>query len=364
MEKQKTKLSYLPLEPLKARYTELLSCEGGWFELEAGKHFNVNPVRPGIDQTAMQINTGRVLDSVNRPIWAMKQMVELLTRESGGQVYFDDFFHPGAESLAYTGQNWSAYAFCWAQTFDSYDFTRSMVSFMRPYEAMMFSVYRKTFVASPLLQDMIRVAFPSLTENEVPCVGLPFNSENVRSIFDPQMQVGPYDVVFSSRFDTEKQPGFFLNVVEALPELKFAICTGRDSLVGNDYASVARAQHLANQGRLVIHAGLSKPEYYSVLKASKIQFNCSLQDWVSFTLLEAITHGCIPVYPNFRDFSIVFGEAPEFLYSPRSVDDAAALIKIFAEMDSSAVQRRKLKAIVEYHDGTLGRIASHLLADR
>ena len=360
----KQSLYYLPLEPYRARYTELLSCPKGWVETAFAPHFDLERIEPKVDEnSSAQILTGSVLDSVNRPIWAMQQIAQLLNRARSGQVYLDDFFHPGIEALPYSGRDYRAYAFCWAQSFDRYDFTRPMASWMRPYEAMAMSILRKVFVASPVLADLITTVFPD-SEQQVQYVGLPFSSKDVAGRFDPEFRPGPYDVVFSSRFDTEKRPNFFLDVVELCPDLTFAICTGHDELKGNDYSAVARANHLIAKGRITLHPGLSKGEYYSVLKASKVQFNCSLQDWVSFTLLEALTHRCIPVYPAFRDFPVVFSKAPQFLYSPESQSDAVALLHERVAEGVSEEERQQLNQIVAFHDGTLDRIAGFIDGDR
>jgi hypothetical protein len=356
----KPKLAYLPLEPYKARYSELLSSPQGWAQKSFAKEFAVERIEAD-EAPATVIQSGSVLDSVNRPLWALGQVQALLKNYPNGRIYADDFFHPGLCALPYTGRDYSVSAFCWAQSFDRFDFTRPMISWMRPYEAMMMAIYKRVFVASPLLFDFITTVFPD-AESQVKVVGLPFNSEDVTGRFDPSFSAGPYDVVYSSRFDTEKRPNFFLDVVELNSHLRFAVCTGHEMLKGNDYAAVARARHLADQGKLTIHANLSKGEYYSVLKASKVQFNCSLQDWVSFTLLEALAYKCIPCYPALRDFPVVFQNTPQFTYSPYSVEDASALIQLLLKTGVSQDERRELNKIVAYHDGTLDRIASELLA--
>jgi hypothetical protein len=65
---------------------------------------------------------------------------------------------------------------------------------------------------------------------------------------------------------------------------------------------------------LTIHDNLSKEQYYGILSRSAVQLSTSLQDWISFCLLEAVTYGCIPVYPNFRSFPDAFGKFNQLLY--------------------------------------------------
>jgi hypothetical protein len=69
---------------------------------------------------------------------------------------------------------------------------------------------------------------------------------------------------------------------------------------------------------------LTKKEYYTELATCSIQFNTALQDYVSWTVIEATIFGADIVYPNFRSF-------PEFidddrLYKAFDVDDALTCI--------------------------------------
>ena len=54
--------------------------------------------------------------------------------------------------------------------------------------------------------------------------------------------------------------------------------------------------------RFLIKENLTKEQYYQILCQSSIQFNSALQDWVSFTVIEATMFGCDIVYPDFRSF--------------------------------------------------------------
>lgn len=360
----KPALTYLGLEPYVARYTELLSAPDGWAMKAFEPKFRVTQIVPTTEVTAIQ--NGRVLDSVNRPLWAMEQMSMLLKADHCEQIYFDDFFHPGLEALPYSGRTPNAYAFCWAQTFDRFDFTREMTKWMRPYEAMAFGIFAKVFVASPMLFDLTTTAFPG-TEEQVAVVGLPFNSREVRKKMEPTFQPGEFDVVFASRFDPEKQPELFLDLVEKLPNLKFAICTGHEEMRGQDYTAVARLNRMLTKNtNLTLFKGLEKSEYYSILSASKVQFNASQQDWVSFTLLEALTFGCLPCYPMFRDFPHVFAKFPQYLYPPGDVEAAGNMIEELCSLPSAERQKLsgRLQTIVEYHDLTLDRIGNIMLNDR
>jgi hypothetical protein len=76
--------------------------------------------------------------------------------------------------------------------------------------------------------------------------------------------------------------------------------------------------------RFVLKKNLTKQEYYYELKEAKIQFNCSLQDYVSWTALEADAFMCSLVYPNFRSFKEMYHIKNK--YKPFSVDSAVSVL--------------------------------------
>ena len=78
------------------------------------------------------------------------------------------------------------------------------------------------------------------------------------------------------------------------------------------------------QPRFKLLSGLTKEQYYTELATCRIQFNTSLQDYVSWTVIESTAFEADIVYPNFRSF-------PEFidssrLYTPFDVDSALQVL--------------------------------------
>lgn len=370
----KPKLIVLPLEPYKARYTEQLSA---WETAAFSEHFEVVNLVPETPATENRvILAGQVLDTVGRPMWALEQILMLLEYISNPanfepgevpRIYFSDFFHPGLEALAYSRIPVKAFSFLWAQSYDRYDFTRPMHRWMRPYETMAFNIFAKVFVASDILRDLITTAHPGLDDidvDRVPVVGLPFNSSMVFSQLTTRVLSKDIDVVYSSRFDAEKRPHFFLDIVEAMQGTKFAICTGHEVLRG-DPSAVERAWRIANSpdSNLTIFTGLEKSDYYAILARSHVQLNTGLQDWVSFTLLEALTFGCKPVYPMWRDFPSTLFYERLALYNPENPNSAMSRIEslLASEVDSPR-QNSLREAVLGYHNSTLGRIAAGILS--
>jgi len=62
------------------------------------------------------------------------------------------------------------------------------------------------------------------------------------------------------------------------------------------------------------------------LLESRIQINTADQDFVSWTLLEATTCGCTPVYPYFLSFPEVLEYRHQYMYPKNDVSAAADLI--------------------------------------
>jgi hypothetical protein len=105
------------------------------------------------------------------------------------------------------------------------------------------------------------------------------------------------------------------------------------------------------QPRFKLLSNLTKEEYYTELATSKIQFNCSLQDYVSWTVLESVAYGCDVIFPNFRSF-------PEFipehkLYMPFDVNSAYDALKTNVMWSSNAVKHKQLYNFPDLAD--LGR---------
>lgn len=352
---QKQNLLYLPLEAYQGRYTAELSK---WEASTFSQHFNLSSLVPELSASDEQIHVGEVLDSVRRPLWALEQTKKLLSYAPAvGKVYFSDFFHPGLEALPYSRSRFSAFSYCWAQTFDQYDFTRRLfVNWMRPWEVMAFELYSKVFVACEELKDLIVSALPH-TEEKVEVVGLPYSPSMVLGQLNCELPSNrEFDVVYSSRWDVEKNPGFFLSLVREFPELKFLVCTGSADLKGTDMNAINEANRLRQDGRLTIYTNLKRPTYYNLLASSKVQFNCSRQDWVSFTLLDALTFGCMPLYPAIRSFPATLMYDEQFLYTPEDLESAKTKL-------SSLLERRPpqtdllISAVLQQHQNALFRIS-------
>jgi glycosyltransferase involved in cell wall biosynthesis len=331
------KLFYFGLEPLKARYTYQLSKE--WMPAtflpyeKAGKLEFVD-VEGDFDPD-QQIKVGAVLDAVGRGKFAMSQCSNFLDMLNNDQVsdgdilFLQDYWHPGIESILYAldlyGINVKIYAMLHAQSVDEYDFTWPMRTWMRGFELGLDKRMSGIFVGSTIHREQLRAAG---FEAPIHVVSLPLHKEMTRAKL-PEYNESAWSkknvVVFSSRLDKEKNPFFMFEVAEAFlnenPDWEWHITTSGKSFKSMLPGAIEKMEALAEkQPRFKLLSNLTKEEYYTELADAKIQFNSSLQDYVSWTVLESTTFGCDLVFPNFRSF-------PEFipmnkLYRPFNVKAA------------------------------------------
>lgn len=335
---------YVPLEPYKERYTiQLSAVVDGWFTDvldRLGTDFVYVRGEPLRDDT--QIKTGSVLDACGRGYWACSQVMRLLEMldsgeiDNGDVIYFEDFWTPGFSAIPYAihllGIDVKLYALLHAQSIDQYDFTHSMAEWMRGFEVGETFALSGVFVTSYVLKELMLKS--GLVGCPIYVTGLPYNSKMVKKFFVRMGGATPAEkedlVVFTSRWDKEKDPTFFIKVAEHVyktdPNIKFVVTTSRGKLSGND-GDLNMLANLIRDGafpNMSVAEGLSKVEYYEHLARAKVQFNCADQDFVSWTLLEATTFGCFPVYPDYLSFPEVLPE--EFLYAKGHVEDAANLV--------------------------------------
>jgi len=336
------KLYYMGLESYEARYTlQLTEWNRRVFDRRGLDVVYV----PGLTlDNSQKIVVGQVLDAHGRSYFGMSQMMNLVRLMQQGEVtsedvvYFEDMFQPGIESLPYILDQVPAnmrpriYVRCLAQSIDPDDFVHvwGMAGWMSTYEKMV-----NHFVTGVLATNEEMVAHMRIAGWTAPIYnisGLAFGKEEVLERIGGVANINPFDarprrVGFAARWDQEKQPGFFMDLIEMYGELttepcEFAIYSG-GPLRSNNLDYVTRARQMEKDGKLKIFDNLSKNEYYHHLaNNTRVLFNCALQDWVSNTVSEADTLGCNVLYPAYRSFPETFANDPNRLYVPWSIDDA------------------------------------------
>ena len=357
------------LEPYEGRYTLQLQ---DWTERVFKKRGIDYKVVPGttIDDSKA-IVTGQVLDAHGRSYFGMSQMMNLVQMMKAGEItsddaiFFEDMFQPGMEALPYIIQQSpeqyrpKIYLRCLAQAIDPDDFVHvwGMSKWMSLYEQMCNEIPNVTILATN--EEM--VAHMKIANWKAPIYnisGLSFGKEEVQSRVK---NIKPFDqrskrVGFGARWDQEKQPGFFMEMIEhwiadpGLPKVEFAIFSG-GPLRSNHPVYVNQAKMMAKDGKLKIYENLKKNEYYELLADSRVLFNCALQDWVSNTVSEADALGCNVLFPAYRSFPETFANDETRMYIPWSGRDAVNKLKTLISKPSPSIGR-----ISDWTDGTIDRM--------
>jgi len=364
------KLFYMGLEPYEGRYTLQLQQ---WNETVFKRRGIDYVVVPGstIDNTKA-ISVGQVLDAHGRSYFGMSQMMNLVQMMRSGEVtgedvvYFEDMFQPGIESLPYimdqipAEQRPKVFVRCLAQAIDPDDFVHvwGMAKWMGLYEKMV------NEFATVLATNEEMVAHMRIAGYEAPIYnisGLAFGKEEVLSRIGGAKNIKPFDeramrVVFAARFDQEKQPDFYMDLIEEWHKqfpnvpVEFAVLSG-GPLRSNNPKYLERAYKMEAEGKLKIYKDLQKNDYYNLVNDSRVLFNCALQDWVSNTVSEADTLGCNVLYPAYRSFPETFANDHTRLYTPWSMVDAVSKLRSLV-----AGEHAQQGVISDWNDGTIDRI--------
>ncbi len=363
------KLYHMGLESYVSRYTmQLTEWSRRVFERRGIDYVLV----PGDTlDSSENIVVGQVLDAHGRSYFSMSQMMNLvkLMREGAvtgeDAILFEDMFSPGMESLPYIMDQIPAnmrpkiWVRCLAQTIDPDDFVHvwGMSKWMSLYEHMC-----NEFVTGVLATNEEMVAHMRVAGWRAPLYnisGLSFGKEEVLERIGGKACVRPFKdrirrVVMAARFDQEKQPEFFMDLIERVkqehPEILFSVLSG-GTLRSNAPKSLKRLRDLQMSQKVSIYENLSKNDYYRILNDSRVLFNCALQDWVSNTGSEADALGANLLFPAYRSFPEVFANDHTRMYVPWSMDDAVT--KLYQLIEEP---HPRMGQISDWNDGTIDRI--------
>ena len=366
------KLYYMGLESYEARYTlQLTEWNRRVFD---ARGLDVVYV-PGLTlDNSQKIVVGQVLDAHGRSYFGMSQMMNLVRLMQQGEVtsddvvYFEDMFQPGFESLGYiinqVPQELRPRIFvrCLAQAIDPDDFVHvwGMSKWMMDYERMVNDIV--TISGGAVLatnEEMVmHMKVAGWTAPVYNISGLAFGKDEVRGRVPGELRPfedRPRRVGFAARFDQEKQPGFFMDLIDMFYDqgpvgVEFCIYSGGE-LRSNNPEYVTRAREMEAAGKLKIYDNITKNEYYAHLNNTRVLFNCALQDWVSNTVSEADTLGCNVLYPAYRSFPETFANDPNRLYVPWSIDDAYHKMQNLLR-----APHHNMGLISDWNNGTVDRV--------
>jgi hypothetical protein len=367
------KLYYMGLESYKARYTlQLTEWTRRVFERRG---LDVSYV-PGLTlDNGQKIVVGQVLDAHGRSYFGMSQLMNLVRLMQQGEVthedviYFEDMFQPGIESLPYIlnqvpeSLRPRIFVRCLAQAIDPDDFVHvwGMSKWMGIYEKMVCELVRDSGGAI-LATNEEMVMHMKIAGWDCPIYnisGLAFGKEEVRERVPGELR--PFGerslrVGFAARWDQEKQPNFYMDLIELYNErnpgnqVEFCVFSGAPLRTNND-SYMARTRQMQADGKLRLYEDLEKNDYYRLLADTRVLFNCALQDWVSNTVSEADTLGANVLYPAYRSFPESFANDHTRLYVPWSLKDAVKKLEKLLYMESP-----RMGKISDWTNGTVDRI--------
>ena len=334
----KRNLFYFGLEPLKARYTYQLCKE--WMPKTFAEYPDLNFVDiEGDFDPDCEIKVGAVLDAIGRGKYSLSQCQNFLNLlyndkvQDGDIIFLQDYWTPGVEAIWYAldlygYKDIKVYTMCHAQSVDEYDFTYPMRDWMRPYELGLDKRLTGIFVGSTVHKEQLREAG---FEAPIHVVSLPIHLKQACGVLKDWYTANGDEVekknviVYSSRLDKEKNPFFMMRVAEEFleknPDYEWHVTTSGKSFRSMLPGVLDAMNELAKeQPRFKLLSGLTKEEYYIELSTCRVQFNSSLQDYVSWTVIESTMFGADIVFPDFRSF-------PEFidqdrLYKPFDLQSA------------------------------------------
>jgi hypothetical protein len=258
---------------------------------------------------------------------------------------------------------------CLAQSIDPDDFVHvwGMQKWMGLYEKMVDSFADIVLASNEEMAMHMKIAGWEAPIYNIS--GLAFGKDEVRARVAGPLK--PFKeralrVGFAARWDQEKQPDFFMDLIEewnrrsemvmdqSNQKVEFCIFSGA-KLKSNNDSYMARTRDLQARGLLTVYEDLEKNDYYNLLNDTRVLFNCALQDWVSNTVSEADTLGCNVLYPAYRSFPETFANDASRLYVPWSIDDAIEKIRPLLH-DAHPLQGR----ISEWTNGCINRICDIL----
>jgi glycosyltransferase involved in cell wall biosynthesis len=361
------KIFYMGLEPYEGRYTLQLT---DWSERAFKKRGIEYVIVPGTTiDNSKAIVTGQVLDAHGRSYFGMSQLMNLVKMMKNGEItsedaiFFEDMFQPGMEALPYilqqSPENYRPKIFlrCLAQAVDPDDFVHvwGMSKWMSLYEEMCNEIPNVHILATN--EEM--VAHMRIANWRAPIYNISGLSFGKQEVLSRVKAIKPFDqrtkrVCFAARFDQEKQPDFFMDLIQRVrrqdPSIEFAVFAG-GPLRSNNEKYLTRARELESKGDLKIYENLKKDQYYELLADSRVLFNCALQDWVSNTVSEADTLGCNVLYPAYRSFPETFANDRDRLYVPWSQEDAYQKLNILLMRPHTNIGK-----ISDWTDGTIDRM--------
>jgi glycosyltransferase involved in cell wall biosynthesis len=356
----------LPLEPLEERYTEQW---WRWFQAWLKSHNVEHCFIPG-EALTTSVESGKVLDIEGTNYWKATQLAAVCRlfkngygRVKDGDKFFTmDLWHPGLEAIKYMAVleniDVEIYGFLHAGSYTTEDFAAPMAPWAQHFEAGWITMCDKVFVGSQYHKDKIiatRASSASMIEDweeKIIVTGCPLTlaGEGAGNWVLTPVAGREKIIIFPHRWDYEKRPGVFVDMMNELWERRqdFHVLI----------TSSRRKQERPELGRArfpyVVQESITKAMYYHWLSMSRVFVSTTIEENFGLCLCEASILGCHPVVPNAFSHPEILRNDPKFLYTAGSID--SALIKINAALDNPVSAAR----YIESYGRSLDKIMSEM----
>lgn len=271
---------YLPIEHEEMRYTAALDSSIRAYLHDTGREFRV--LYPDLSKEfSTPLPEGCFLNAPKTIAFKSAQLAQLALAyatgsvESGDTVFLGDMWFPGIEAVRYLDffckKNVKLVGILHAGSFTDTDFVRQMERWACLQETTWFSMFDKVIVASEFMKRDVcskRLLDPS----KVVVSPFPLDPSSLGTLTVARYQFCP-TVLFNGRLCAEKQPELF---------------TKMETDIFSSLTDFVKTQSL----------GLTKEEYYDLLKRSQVVVSFALQENFGFGIAEAVNAGCFPVVPN------------------------------------------------------------------
>jgi glycosyltransferase involved in cell wall biosynthesis len=350
-------LLFIPIEPIKERYTEQ------WYrrfpEIFKKNGYNVDV----IDGTPLQekIQVGSFLDINSTVAYKASQLRELARRfndneiKPGTIIFFADLEYWGMESVRLMAQmnkvDVSIVGFLHAASYTKEDAFSVAANYQRYTEVGWIAACDQVYVGSeyhkqaiierrlnPLhakeLSDRILVTKNPMFVGEYLKVGLPKQKR----------------ILLTNRLDSEKRPLETLSLFERLktirPEWEFVVTTGHTYPKSNDPIVVKELNRLVEEGKVVLKVGLTKAEYHKELEQAKFMVTHSIEENYGYCIAEACMYGVVPIMRAGLSHDEFVGDRKELLFSDDGFTTTLSLMDA-EKVEPLAVDTYGMKRILD-----------------
>lgn len=301
-------LYYIPIEPLKERYTEQwYNFFPGFLAATSGREVVVVDGLPLVDH----VSVGTFLD-INSTLHYKASQLQTIAkffherRIKNGDIFFvADLEFWGIESIKYLAdlQNIkvSLVGIMHAGSYTREDYMATCESYGQHFEKGWFQACDRVIFGSDYHREQVRKLRGEwdLAKNLV--IPNPIFNSAYKGSTTP-FNEKKKQIIISNRFDYEKRPNESLQFCQIIkqrhPDVEIIVTTSRPKFTSNQPWLVEYARLLEAQGVLTIYENLSKDEYHELLNESRVMLTNSIEENFGYCVAEALAYGVAPVAFN------------------------------------------------------------------